>query len=224
MPDYLPRRDGEFLSWATNFSAYAADHGVEFGLSPEQIQEITSGVGMFETTINRHTTAQAAAQSMRQEKTQARGGAEEAIRAAVRMIQARPDISNAQRELLGITVTGKGKAATNSHLPTYPIATINTGQRFRHRITYFDASNISRKARPAHTFGCEIWVCITEPGHDRPVDEQTYRNLGLSVTSPFLAEYPGDEAGKTAHYRLRWIGADGKKGTWGPIVSATIVG
>ena len=224
MPDYMPRKDGQLLMWATNFSTYLAEHGAEFGLSPEQIEEISSGVGTLETTLGRHTEAAAAAQASRQVKIQTRGRVEGAIRTLVRQLQARPSLSNAQRESMGITVAGNGKAASNSHLPTYPIATVDTAQRFRHRITYFDASNISRKARPAHTFGCEIWVCITEPGHERPLDDQAYRNLGLSVTSPFLAEYSGEEAGKTAHYRLRWIGSDGKKGTWGPAVAATIVG
>lgn len=224
MPDYLPRRDGQFLLWAQNFSTYVIAHGAEMGLSPEQIEEIGAGVGSLDETIDRHTEAAAAARAAREVKTQTRSAVEETIRTLVRQLQAMPSLSDAQRESLGITVAGKGAAATNCHAALYPIATVDTSQRFRHRIKYLDASNISRKARPARTFGCEIWVAITEHGAAAPTDIDTFDNLGLSMTSPFLAEYPGEAAGKTAHYRLRWIGLDGTKGTWGPMVAATIVG
>lgn len=220
----MPRKDGDFLLWAMNFSTYVADHGAELGLSPAQIQEITAGVGMLDTKLGGHINARQAARAAQEAKHRARSSAEETIRAAVRLIQAQPDTSDAQRESMGITVAGKGTAAINSHLPTYPIATINTAQRLRHRITYFDASNISRKARPAHTFGCEIWCAITSPGAARPLDEEKYRNMALSTASPCMIEFDGNDAAQTAHYRLRWLLNGGKKGSWGPIVSATIVG
>ena len=47
---------------------------------------------------------------------------------------------------------------------------------------------------------------------------------GVDAFTPYLAEYDATEAGKTAHYMLRWHMRDGTNGAWGETVSATITG
>lgn len=119
---------------------------------------------------------------------------------------------------------GKGAAARRSHPPTVSTATVDTQNRLRHRISYRDAAYVTRRARPDHTIGCEIWVAITSPGEARPLDEEKYRNVALSTASPFTINFNGKDAAKTAHYRLRWMLNGGQKSSWGQITSATIVG
>jgi len=46
----------------------------------------------------------------------------------------------------------------------------------------------------------------------------------LDSATPYLAEYPGAQAGKMAHYLLRWASTRGEKGPWSEVTSATIVG
>jgi hypothetical protein len=48
--------------------------------------------------------------------------------------------------------------------------------------------------------------------------------LALDSRTPYLAEYDGEDAGKTAHYMLRWVSARGEVGPWSVTVSATVGG
>jgi len=57
-----------------------------------------------------------------------------------------------------------------------------------------------------------------------PADEKDVVFLTLDAFTPYVAEYGGDRAGKTAHYMLRWRMRDGSVGAWGETVSATITG
>jgi len=46
----------------------------------------------------------------------------------------------------------------------------------------------------------------------------------MDPSTPYLAEWTGTEAGKTAHYRARWLKTDGSRGPWSETASATIAG
>jgi hypothetical protein len=46
----------------------------------------------------------------------------------------------------------------------------------------------------------------------------------LDTNTPYLAEYTGAQAGKKAHYMLRWVSTRGDKGPWSETASATIAG
>ena len=57
-----------------------------------------------------------------------------------------------------------------------------------------------------------------------PVDETQCTFLTLDSKTPYLAEYAGADAGKMAHYLLRWRMQDGSVSAFGETVSATITG
>jgi hypothetical protein len=67
--------------------------------------------------------------------------------------------------------------------------------------------------------GCEIWVKIDGPP---PGDEKECTFLALDTATPYVAEYTPEQAGKTAHYLLRWQLRDGSRTAFGETVSATI--
>jgi hypothetical protein len=48
--------------------------------------------------------------------------------------------------------------------------------------------------------------------------------LTLKASTPFLATFEGPDAGKMAHYMIRWRMRDGSTSSWGETVSATITG
>jgi hypothetical protein len=45
---------------------------------------------------------------------------------------------------------------------------------------------------------------------------------GLDTATPYLKTFAGADAGKTAHYRLRWVNTRQEAGPWSPVYSATI--
>ena len=98
------------------------------------------------------------------------------------------------------------------------------GLPLRHIIRYFDKKNLSRRAKPRQTLGCEIWCAITDSHPDTACGEEAFRNLGLSTRSGFISYFSSADAGKIAHYRARWISTDGAKGAWSALSRATIAG
>jgi hypothetical protein len=69
--------------------------------------------------------------------------------------------------------------------------------------------------------GAEIWVKIDGPP---PGNEQDCVFLTLDSSTPYMKEYSPTDAGKMAHYMIRWRMQDGSVSAWGETVSATITG
>jgi hypothetical protein len=104
---------------------------------------------------------------------------------------------------------------------TRPVGLVSTAQRLRHEIRFFDEATPTRKAKPDGVMGCEIWVKV---GTTPPTDPSECTFLALDTASPYLAEFDGADAGKTAYHMLRWVTTRGEKGPWSETVAATIAG
>jgi hypothetical protein len=224
MPDYMPRKDGDFLAWAQNFSSYLAGHAAQMGIPQQEAQEILAGVESIRNNIDSNTAAQDQARAARLAKTTSRQDWAAKTRLLVRRLQASPVVSDAQRLAMGITVPGFGKAASDQSKPTSPAATVDRSRRLRHIIRYCDSAMLTRRARPRLAIGCEIWMALTDTHIQPPEDFQMYRNQGLSLTSPYMVEFDGADAGRAAHYMLRWVLRDNSRGAWSRVVSATVAG
>jgi hypothetical protein len=217
--DYVPRKDTGLLVWAQAFLAYAAEHAAELGVTSEDVAAVAGLRDAFGGRVASNEAAQKAARGERQAKDGARREFEAGVRALARRIQAAPGVTDAQRAGLGITPTDR--TPTESPRPaTRPVAVVDTSARFRHTIRYVDEAT-QRKARPRGTIGCEIWAKVdTSP----PVDPSELRFLAMQTTSPYVAEFRGEDVGKKAYYMLRWVAARGPKGPWSETVEATVTG
>lgn len=227
--DFLPGSDIEMQKWAGIFSTYLTANAVALGLMAADATNITTLKTAFDTTMTSNNTAQQTAQSTRQAKDTARTTFDAAIRTVVRRIQANPAVSDAQKAALGITVKDKTPTASaNSAAATSgasrPIGIVDTSQRLRHEIRFMDEKTPTSRAKPANAMGCEIWVKITDQGAAAPkgIEECTF--VALDTATPYVTEYEGAQAGKMAHYLLRWSYKGGEKGPISEVVSATIVG
>lgn len=98
---------------------------------------------------------------------------------------------------------------------------VNTSQRLRHEIRFVDEATPTSRAKPKGVMGCEIWVKV---GTTAPADPTEPTFLGLDTASPYVAEYPSTDPGKTAYYMLRWVTTTGEKGPWSETVAATVTG
>jgi hypothetical protein len=219
MPDYLPTSDGQFLTWEQNFLTYAAAHLEELGILAADLAPAAAAAGAWETSRTDAEAKQTAFSAAIGVKTTDRHAAENEFRSLVRRLQASPQVSDDERRALRITVkdsepTPVGPTATR------PLAIISTAERFRHEIKFVDAGAPTRRGKPAGVAGCEIWCKIGEA----PTGPSQMTLLALSRGSPYLAVFPETEAGKTAHYMLRWVAGNGQEGPWSETAAATIVG
>ncbi len=115
--DYIPRGDAEFNGWQANFVSQANANLAGLGLLAADLTPIQTAQGAWATSYTNHITLQAIAQSTRQTKDDTRASLESLIRALVRRLQASPDVSDPERQALGITVTdatGTAAAAPGS--------------------------------------------------------------------------------------------------------------
>jgi hypothetical protein len=125
MPDYIPRTDGDFDHWFSNFVNYALQNCVQLGLGESEIAELLDVRSRWEMALSKHRAAREAARLATEDKEKKRSAGEQTIRKYVRVIQARPATINEQRRSLGITLkpeeTDNGRAApaatsSGSHL------------------------------------------------------------------------------------------------------------
>jgi hypothetical protein len=219
MPDYIPSSDGDFLTWEQNFLTYAAAHLEELGLLAADLGPVATAATTWETSRTDAETKQTALSAAVSLKATDREAAESEFRGLVRRLQASPVVSDDERRALRITVKD-GDPTPVGPTATRPLAVINTAERFRHQIKFVDAGTPARRGKPAGVIGCEVWCKIGEP----PTGPSQMTFLGLSRSSPYLAEFPETDAGKMAHYMLRWVANSGEKGPWSETAAATITG
>jgi hypothetical protein len=229
MADFMPRSDREMIDFLNVFYPYLSSNAVPLGLTAADATVLNSQKNTFETAYTQNNGAQQTAQAARQNKDTARDAVDATVRMLVRRIQANPAVTDVQRASLGITVKDKvqtlaagAAAATNG--ASRPVGIVDTSQKLRHEIRFFDEHTPTSRKKPEGATGCEIWVKIVENGGAAPKDVAECQYLATDTATPYVAEYDGMHAGKMAHYILRWLYKGGEKGPISEVVSATIVG
>jgi len=218
MPDSISgATDTELLAIATQFHAAISGSPTAYGLTAAQATALLTEKNAFSDNLDVYIASRTSAQSARQAKDTERDALEALLRSYRNIAKAFPGIDDTLMASLGLP-SGGGPTIENA---TVPIATVDTSVRLRHTIEFKDASADGGKRKPRGTIGCEIWLKLEGPP---PTDETECTFLSLDTQTPYVAEYPGADGGKMAHYLLRWAMRDGSKGGWGDTVSATITG
>jgi hypothetical protein len=215
--DYIPRTDADFNSWLTNFLMQLNAQQTSLGVSAAELSALQAAQGNWDNAYDAHQQMQMSAASTSQSKQAARESLEDMVRATVQRIQTLPTLQDSTRALLGITV----RATTRTPAPaptTRPVAQVDTSQRLRHTIIFTDETTPNSRAKPGGARGCEIHVKIG----DTPAGPSDLNFLALDTASPYVAVYDDADAGKVAHYMLRWVNSRGDQGPWSQTISATI--
>ena len=206
--------DTDFLAMVTNFLTEMSANMANYpGVTAAMVTSLDGQKDAFNTSLNDHVTAQATAQAKRIAKDDQRSSVEGLIR-QMRDLTKASGVTDANFANLGLPTNSA--AAPNA---TVPVGEVDTSERMRHTITFYEKEANGNRRRPRGAVGCEIWVKVGDPA---PGSEKECTFLGLDTATPYVAEYESDDANKTAHYLLRWQMRDGSKGAWGETVSATI--
>ena len=219
--DFVPTADGEFDAWLANFVAFANTNLAKLGVSAGDMGAVVATRNAWSSRYAAHGTAKATAQSARSDKDKARENVLALVRPMVRRIQATATVTNAERDALGITISDGTKTA--AAVPTTaPICHIGNGERLRHVIGFRDSENPSRRSKPAGVKAVEIFFTLTPVGAPTPTDPAEFEHLAQDSATPYVVEYSGADAGKNAHYIVRWVNSRGEKGPWSEVFSAAI--
>jgi hypothetical protein len=218
MADYIPSSDADFDAWTRNFVDNVVADAAALGLSPAQVTSLQGGQADWGAKYPASNAAQAAMNSAVQAKNDSRSGYEDLVRSLANIIQSSPQVTDTQRQSLGLNVRSTTRTAAGA--PTSkPVATIDTSQRLRHTINFVDELSPTRRAKPDGAQGCEIWIKVGDPAPAGPKD---VHYLALDTRTPYTVEFDASDAGKTAYYMLRWISTRAEPGPWSATVSGTI--
>jgi hypothetical protein len=217
---YLPERDADVAAWVTNFTTYAAANAAALGLTTTQVEAVESLGNDFDTALAAHNAAQVAAKTAREVKDAGRTALYASIRALVKVIQAHPGVTDAQRQALGITVPKTNKTPVPP--PTdRPDPDVHEIDELTHTLRIVN-SDTNKATKPEGVSGVEVWMKLVPAGDPAPVNPDELEFAGFTTTSKFVRDFDGTDAGKTAFYRTRYLSTRGEHGPWGNQVGATV--
>lgn len=207
--------DNELIDVANQMGAAMNASPASYNTTAPEVAAFLTTVSTFQTNLTAQVSAIAASKAATVTKDTSRVSVENAMRSfrdAAKIIA-----TDAQMSALGLP-SSSDPAPSNA---TVPAASVNTSERLRHTISWTDAATLDNKKKPRGTMGAEIWVKIDGPP---PGNEKDCVFLTLDAFTPYVSEYDPADAGKTAHYMLRWRLRDGSTSAFGETVSATITG
>jgi len=208
--------DGELLQIATAMAAAISADPAAFGLTAAYAAELTAKIDNFRSDINEQAAAMAKARSRTAAKNASRDDLEGYV-CSGRNVAKAAGTPSAKIASLGLPVSSSKTPSS----ATVPLGFVDTSERLRHTISWYDAATTGSRRRPRGVLGCEIWVKIGDPA---PGGEKDCRFLTIDAATPYLAELDPADVGKTAHYMFRWRMRDGSISGWSETVSATITG
>jgi len=219
VPDYIPKPDAEFEEWFAGFLAYCVAHKVELGLSDADILEIQVAKVTWSVAYSQHLAAQNAAEGATETKEEKRDAGEATIRKFVKIIQARPGVSDANREGLGITVRDTTLTPLSEDVVrTTPAPRIELDWSKRGQvIVHFgpNPGNERENGLPQGIKGAKLWFC-----YGLPTEASAWQWLADDTHSPYLHAVPGQSL--TITYRAQYFDRRMRLGPFGDPVTATI--
>jgi len=70
--------------------------------------------------------------------------------------------------------------------------------------------------------GPDVKVVEPQRGVLPPTSPSELSFLSVDTATPYMVDYPGEDAAGTVQYMLRWLATTGDKGAWSETPSATI--
>src|ERR1041385_8531133 len=147
MSDYVPASDAEFNAWLKNFELYVGANAAALGISPAQVTQLNTVITDWSTKYLDANTKQATAASAIQAKKDSRRATEDFVRPLVGTMQSNTAVTDADRQSLNITVRSTSRTAVGPP-ETNPVARVDTGQRLRPTLSFFDELTPTSRAKP----------------------------------------------------------------------------
>jgi hypothetical protein len=220
MANYLPTNDDQFSDWVSNFITYLTQHFADYGLAITDVDALSDLQTPWTAGLSAHKAAQIAAKTATSMNNDERAALESLVRSSVGRINNYPGVTQGEREAMQLVPPAyAGSGGDLGMQDETPLAKIDITNRLKHimRIRNQTANGITN-SKPSGTLGAEVWAKIGTA----PADPSEMQLVGIATKSQFSVDYSGADAGKQAHYTLRWVTAKGEKGNWSETESATI--
>jgi len=218
--DFIPRPDEAFDDWFATYQAYVAANFAALGLTPAEALDVQTLKINWSLAYSNLLTIKNAYQAAVEGKDEKRETAEEGIRKYTKKIQARPETTDAQRELLGITVPDRVPTPLDPekillHPPPFHKVIAHRGKVEIHAGP--DPDNENSNALPEICRGIAIW----RAQGGVPLDASGWVYVAEISHSPHV-DVLGNSQTVTVSYRFQYIDRLGRPGSFSDPVTVAV--
>jgi hypothetical protein len=213
MADFIPKREDEFVIWATNLSQGITAGPVALGLLAADATALATLLTSFVNAKDLCDDPATKTPVAQTNKAVAKAALTADIRSLAKRIQANPSVTAGQKTALGLPIHN----ATPSPTPvpaTAPQVSIASFRLGAIEIGIVDELTPNKKARPVGTIGAEVYSFVIQPGQTggAPDDLEQWRFEGLATKNVFTIGYNSVDGGKEVVIVARWINRKGEAG------------
>jgi hypothetical protein len=237
--DYIPDRDPQFDEWLQNFKTQLVAIGPQVGLAASEVNAVKSATSTWVADYQAQIAAKNAARAATETKDNTREDAETTVRSVVKQLQANPQLTDAQRQLLGITVADTKPSV---HSPDYiltvkpPLISLDFSQRQQVTIHFGpNPENERQNAKPEGVAGAKIWFHVVTPlpqeakakDMGKFLETLSYEEwhewffLADDTNSPYM-HIVETNVPVTIEYKAQWFDTRMRLGSFGDPVKVTV--
>ena len=198
---YIPKAEAKLDEWLENFAAQLPAIATLLGIAPVYVAAVTAGQVNWDTTFDAKLVARNASQAATELNDEAKVTVLTAVRIVVGLLQAQPNLTDVQRQTLGITVPDLILTPSSPDYVVNLAAPILLLESKRGQVVvHFGAhpSNEKLNAKPTGIAGAKIWF---------RQDSGPWNFVADDTNSPYTHNFYMTEP-LNAEYRAQWF--DGK--------------
>jgi len=203
---YIPKADAQFDEWAENFAAQLPAIATAIGgIPPALVTAVTTDYTNWDISFDAHLVAKNASQAATEVKDENRVTFQADIRTVAQLLQKHPNLTDEQREILGLTVPDLIRTPSS---PDYVVSLAPPLLLLESRrglvVVHFgvNPSNEKLNAKPDAIAGANIWY---------RVESGPWQFVALDTNSPYNHNFAITEP-QNVEYRAQWVDKKGRSG------------
>lgn len=216
--DVIPNSDSDLDDFQSHYVARIVADPDTYGHTLQDVARLQAAQATWAPVYAKHKRAQIEAAEASQEKSLGRSSLVAEMRASIRKVNALPTVNNALRAALNLPTHAEGRSPVPAPT-TRPLGRITDKGGLRQELHWVDETTPHARKKPDGVYGCQLWLKI---GDAAPVDETGCVLASIDTATPYLYEFEPGDAGKTAHWLLRWVSTRGDVGPFGALVTSKI--
>ena len=220
MPDYLPTREAELLTWSQNYSATLTAAPTTYGLIAGDATALSSLVTAFTNAYSEASDPNTRTKPKIVAKDLAKAQLIASLRSLSQRIQNNPAVTSEHKAELGLPIWDR-EPSPQPPPSTRPVLSLVAAAGNLQLLRVVDETTPTSKAKPEGVAGVEVYAWI---GPNPPAELSQWQSKGLFTRSSFEISYTSEDAAKQATLMARWYNAKGEYGPASEPITALVAG
>lgn len=216
---YIPPKDADFDTWATNFSALLTASPATYGLVAGDAATVAAAYTPWHTAYLAANNFSTRGPSTVQTKNTAKVNLLAIVRPYAQLISNNAGVSPTAKVNIGVnprtTVPAPIVAPTS-----FPLLALRGGTPLQLTMAYSDSAAPDGKAKPYGALQLQVFAQVSATVITDPAAITFH---GAATKSPFVLDFESGDANKIAYIAARYVTRTGLVGPWSAIQSATVM-